>query len=314
MPSFYFDDVLRTVNGHLDADLWCPPPKWTLWEISAKCKPRSNFEISHNQKWQNEWKGIGKDEKEAKSEKMTTNFKWSNNNVKYGFGLISDAMKMSAEGNLYNNGWKVDGKGEYEWKFAKSEWKGKGVCNAVSPVMAEKMRLWANAELEHNQASEWKSLVKMNVSYDQYHVGVAAQNEQGDWSKQFVHVVKNDKDRQYFGRADLKNSTVGIGCSIDHESYSHSYEGTADLGADAKPGVAGTPVTIVGGGEYELSKKHSVNYTFTLGNTFQFNQTIEHNVDDKWTVAVNQAFDTECLEKDRKKPAYDFGVGVTYKL
>lgn len=51
MPSFYFDDVLRTVNGHLDADLWAPAPKWTLWEISAKCKPRSDFEISHNQKW-----------------------------------------------------------------------------------------------------------------------------------------------------------------------------------------------------------------------------------------------------------------------
>lgn len=223
-------------------------------------------------------------------------------------------MKMSAAGNLYNDGWKVDGKGEFEWKYTKSEWKGKGVLNTCSPVMAEKMRVWLNTELEHNQESEWKTLLKMNVSYDQYHVGVAGQNEKGEWSKQFVHLVKNDKDRQYFVRADLKDQAFGAGCSIDHESFSHSYEATAALGAEAQPGIAGTPVTVVGGGEYELSKKHNVGYTFTVGSSFQYNQTIEHKVDDKWTVAVSQAFDSECLEKDRKKPAYDFGVGLTYKL
>lgn len=51
MPSFMFDDVLRTANGHLDADLWNGPAKWTLWEMSAKCKARKEFDIAHNRKW-----------------------------------------------------------------------------------------------------------------------------------------------------------------------------------------------------------------------------------------------------------------------
>lgn len=61
-------------------------------------------------------------------------------------------MKATVEGNLYNDGWKVDGKGEFEWKFGKQEWKGKAVATTVSPVMAEKMQVWCNGEAEFNQA------------------------------------------------------------------------------------------------------------------------------------------------------------------
>jgi len=174
-------------------------------------------------------------------------------------------MKMSVEGNLYNDGWKVDGKGEYEWKYSKAEWKCKCNASICSPVMAEKMRMWINADVDFNEKSDVGVLAKMNVSYDQYHFGVAAENKAGDWSKQFVHVVKNDKDRQYFGRMNLKTSDIGVGCSIDHDSFSHSYEGTLAMGDKAEEGIAGTPLEIVGGGEYELSKNQSVGYTFKIG-------------------------------------------------
>lgn len=157
-------------------------------------------------------------------------------------------------------------------------------------------------------------LGKMNVSYDQFHVGVAAENKAGDWSKQFASLVYNDKDRQYFGRMDLKTTELGIGCSLEKENFSHSYEGVAQLGEGAEEGLAGTPVTIIGGGEYELSKNASVGYTFSAGSTFSYNQTVEHKVDEKWTVAINQAFDSAGIGKAASKPAYDFGVGLTYKL
>lgn len=76
----------------------------------------------------------------------------------------------------------------------------------------------------------------------------------------------------------------------------------------------GTPVTVVAGGEYELGKKTSLNYTATLGKWFVYNQNIEHKYDDRTTVTVSQAYDGECLSSGRKKPAHDFGVQLVYKL
>lgn len=315
MPGFYFDDVLRTTNGHLDKDLWRPAPKWTLFDISAKCQARDNFAISHKRQWQNEWKEKekGKGEVECHLEKSQTDFAWSKDGIKYGFGLVSDAMKANVAGKLTEGDWKCDGKAEAEWKHGKGEWKGKGILNVSSPVMAEKLKMWFNAELEHNHKTEWNTLLKMNLNYDQWHVGFGGENKAGDWDKQHAQVVYNDKSRQYFVRADLKDTVVGIGCSLDKDDFSHSYEVEADM-KEGAVGVAGTPLVINGGGEYELNKKCNIGYTFVLGQHFSYNQAIEHKVDKNWTVTLSQSFDAECLEKDRKKPAYDVGVAFQYKL
>jgi len=222
-------------------------------------------------------------------------------------------MKASAEGNLMNKDWKVDGKVDAAWKHSKKEWSGKGTVTANSPVMMDKMRLWINSELELNESSVMRGLMKMNVSYDCYHVGVAGERKDEKWEKQYAHLVWNDKERQFWGRVNLMESNVGLGCSMERDCHSHSYEAQVDLG-DSPSGVAGTPLSIVGGGEYELSKKASINYTFGIAKHFTYNQNIEHKVDDKWTVEINQSFDAECLESGRKKSAYDFGMGFTYKL
>merc|ERR1711937_284998 len=107
------------------------------------------------------------------------------------------------------------------------------------------------------------------MNYDQWHVGFGGENKAGDWDKQHAHVVYNDKNRQYFVRADLKDTVVGIGCSLDKDDFSHSYEVEADM-KEGAVGVAGTPLVINGGGEYELNKKCNIGYTFVLGQFFSY--------------------------------------------
>lgn len=121
----------------------------------------------------------------------------------------------------------------------------------------------------------------------------------------------NDKNAQYFARVDEVAKTAGAGCSIEHDSFTHSYEGVFNYGKDAK-GFMGSPVSFVGGGEYDLSQSTGLGYTWTAGEHWMYNQTVSHKVDDHWKVECNQAFDAERLST--KQPAYDIGFGVSYKI
>lgn len=310
MPNFHFDDVLRTTNSHLDVNHWAPPStKWDTLTASFKAAPAKGLSVAHTRSNSQEWDSAKSAFK--LSEKNATTITKAKDGNKYSFAVASDAFKQGFSGNLMNDDWKVDGAVALEEKPAKKEWKGKATVSIVSPVLAEKMRLWVNAELEHNQASEWTTLAKCNVSYDQWHVGAAAEIKKGEVEKKHVQVAFNDKEAQYFARADLKAESAGIGCSIEHEKFTHSYEATFSWAKNAS-GFMGSPISVVGGGDYDLSKATSLGYTWTLGSGYAYNQSTSHKLNDNWTVAANQAFDSERLST--KQPAYDVGFGVTYTL
>lgn len=310
MPNFFFDDLLRTTNSHLDVNHWAPPvTKFDTLALTFKAAPTKELSVQHTMSKSQEWdaeKGAHK-----QSEKNACAVTRVKDGKKFSFAMASDAFKQGASGNLYNDDWKVDGALALEQKPAKKEWKGKGTLAVSSPLVADKIRLWLNAELEHNDKSQWTTVAKASVSYDQTHVGTAAELKDGKVEKHHAQVVYNDAAAQYFARADLVAKTAGTGCSIEHDKFTHSYEATFGWGQGAE-GFLGSPLSFVGGGEYDLSKASSLGYTWSLGKTWAYNQTVDHKVDDHWTVSATQAFDSDRLST--KQPAYDLGFAVTYKL
>jgi len=310
MPNFYFDDLLRTTNSHLDVNHWAPPAtKFDTLALTFKAAPSKDLALAHTMSKSQEWDSGKSAHKQ--SEKNSTTVTKTKDGKKFTFAVASDAFKQGVAGNLYKDDWKVDGALALEQKPAKKEWKGKATLAVCSPVVAEKMRLWFNAELEHNEKSQWTTTAKASVNYDQTHVGAAAQLKDGKVEKQFVQAVYNDAAAQYFARANVLEKTAGLGCSIEHEKFTHSYEGTFNWGSGAE-GLMGSPISFVGGGEYDLSKASSLGYTWTLGKNWAYNQTVDHKLDEHWTVSATQAFDSERLSG--KQPAYDLGFSATYKL
>ena len=124
----------------------------------------------------------------------------------------------------------------------------------------------------------------------------------------------NDKSRQYFVRGDMKNSVYGLGCSLDKDDFSHSYELEVDMDEGKEDGIQGTPAKLIAGGEYELNDKCNVGYTLVVGKHIAFNMANEHKIDDKLSMTFIQQFEGEELEKKGIKPAYNFGVEFAYKM
>jgi len=310
MPNYFFDDVLRATNSHLGVNHWSPPSaKWDKLSLNFKSAPSKGLNVDYSMVKQEEW-DVSKNEAKA-SEKNTTTIARTKDGKKYTFAMASDAFKQGVAGNLFNDGWKIDGAIALEQKPIKKEWKHKGTLSAASPVMSDKMRLWFNAEVEYNQKKETTSTAKLSVSYDQWHAGVAGQMKGDKIEKKHAQVCYNDKNAQYFARSDLAAQTAGMGCSIEHDSFTHSYEAVYDWTKDAK-GIKGTPVSIIGGGDYDLSKQTGLSYNWFIGETWNYNQSVAHKMTDNWSVSANQAFDAGRL--NGKQPAYDLGFSLTYKL
>lgn len=181
----YFDDVLRTANGHLDQDLWVPAPtKFKLLEINASCKPKTNVNLSHSYQRTSEWK-TGKDKKvtEDIANKTVTKWAFSVNDRKYGVDLTSDTLKATVAGNVMKGDMKIDAKAEFENKYLKNAMKGKAMFNIASPVMMDKLRTFANLDVEMNSANESTITFKNNANWEKFSVGIAFENKAGEWTK-----------------------------------------------------------------------------------------------------------------------------------
>jgi len=105
---------------------------------------------------------------------------------------------------------------------------------------------------------------KLNLNYKDFHFGFAGERKDSDLSKLYTQFVVADKDHLYWARADLKEETVGVGCSIDAGNRSHSHEIVYDRKTDAK-GFKDFPVEIRNGSEYQLSDATSLGWSSKLG-------------------------------------------------
>lgn len=243
-----------------------------------------------------------------------TKWAFSKGGRKYGVDLTSDTFKATVAGKMMEGDWKVNGKAEMENKYAKAEWKFKGLFDISSPVMAEKLRLFTNADLEMNHKSENKMFLKQNIHWDHYHAGWAFENLDGDFKKTFLQFVNNYEGKsQYWARASLHDETFSAGCKVDHGKFCHSYEAEMGFGeGSATSGFQGGPVSLIMGGEYELNDKTNVDYTMRVANTVEYNQNVEHELSDKLKMTLTQSFDSGNL--DAKEPAYKLGFTFDYKL
>jgi hypothetical protein len=152
---------------------------------------------------------------------------------------------------------------------------------------------------------------KLNINYQDFHVGVAACRVNDAITKTYGQFVVMDKDNQYWARADHLGKTAGFGCTIDEKNRTHSHELVYSWDKDFK-GLKDFPVEIHQGGEYECSENTNLGWNMKLGANFSYAHEVSHKVDKNWTIGMTQQFDNS--RKGTKLPMYDVGFNATYKL
>jgi len=110
----------------------------------------------------------------------------------------------------------------------------------------------------------------------------------------------------------MHEETFGLGCKVDHGSFTHSYELETAFGKDNTCGVMNSPISLVMGGDYKLNDKTNVDYTMRIASDISYNQNVEHELSEKCSLTVGQSFDSANIEG--KEPAYKLGFGLNYKL
>ena len=148
---------------------------------------------------------------------------------------------------------------------------------------------------------------------DEVYFGLSGEHDTKELTKALTQVVYQQKghDGKYWVRADLKRSDLSAGCDNTlNDTTRHSFEGVYNwAGAE---GIKGTPLSLRGGVEYDLSDATSLSAAASWGKDVNVNQTVEHKCDKNWTVSAAQSFDQELLGTN--EGAYNISFGVTYKL
>jgi len=110
----------------------------------------------------------------------------------------------------------------------------------------------------------------------------------------------------------VHDENVGLGCKIEHGKFTHSYEAEVTYGKENTSGFMNSPVSLTMGGEYDLNDKTNVDYTMRIASDISYNQNVSHELSDKCSLTITQAFDSQNIEG--KEPAYKLGFGFNYKL
>ena len=112
---------------------------------------------------------------------------------------------------------------------------------------------------EKNQKEELTLTPKLNLHYQDWHFGVAAQRVNDTTTKTYCQVAFNDKDNKYWARVNRFEKTAGVGFSMDHGCKQHSHELVYHSEKDFK-GFRDFPVESNHGGEFECSENTSVSW------------------------------------------------------
>jgi len=105
----------------------------------------------------------------------------------------------------------------------------------------------------------------------------------------------------------MTRSLFRAGCDQKpKDNISHSFEfvyGWKDF-----KGIMEKPVALLGGVEYELSDKTSIAANGIWEGDYSVESSVEHKVDNNWTVSANQSFESA------GSSAYHIGFSASYKL
>ena len=145
---------------------------------------------------------------------------------------------------------------------------------------------------------------------DEVYFGVAGEHDTKELTKGLAQCVYVPKEGgKYWFRTDLKNTELSAGCDNKlNDSTAHSFEGVYNW--SKSEGVQGTPVTLRGGVDYELSDQTSLTAAASWGKDIDINQTVEHKCDKNWTVSATQSFNQDLT--GTKQGPYNIRFGVTY--
>eukprot|EP00352_Strombidinopsis_acuminata_P009635 CAMPEP_0176376632 /NCGR_PEP_ID=MMETSP0126-20121128/28339_1 /TAXON_ID=141414 ORGANISM="Strombidinopsis acuminatum, Strain SPMC142" /NCGR_SAMPLE_ID=MMETSP0126 /ASSEMBLY_ACC=CAM_ASM_000229 /LENGTH=313 /DNA_ID=CAMNT_0017738177 /DNA_START=24 /DNA_END=965 /DNA_ORIENTATION=+ len=313
MPGFFYDDLLRSHDGRIGADVYADPTrvdpfKW--FNFVVKAAPKKGCTVTNTFTKQKE---VNDDGAEKWSDKTATKFVYTHEGVKITFGFANDKFTLGANSELYNdNDVKVKGDVAVEDKPAKDDRKVTVSLDATSPDFGG-ARFFENFSVEVNKKQEKTIKSKLNMRLqDEYNVGASVEHNTVDFKKILAQAVWNAANADVYARADFKQKFANIGCAHSHhDKVNQVYEFTYGWGEGFK-GIKGTPVEFRFGGEYELSDKTTLSTSVAVNEHCAVTNSVEHQVCDKWKTAVNQEFTTENIGS--KKPVYEIGFNVEYTL
>lgn len=311
--SHFYDNILRDANSNLDVDIYADPTREDAFKavaFGARAATSKKVTVDHAYTKQTEWKN----EKVAESVKNTTKVTIAHGECKTTWAFANDKFATTAAAKAYaDEDWKVDVNALLESKPAKEEWKVEGGAAISSPDFGG-ARTFFNIGFEHNNKKEWTFKPKLNVQVqDEFHVGVSAEHDTKDFTKLFGQAVYNMNNRGlYWFRLDSKQNWLAAGCHHTHHGkISHTWEAQYNY-ADGAQGFQGYPVEFRFGAGYKLSDSSNLSTTLKAGKNVEAHQRVQHKIDEHYTAAVHQHFDSARLGS--KRAAYDLGFELGYKL
>ena len=171
------------------------------------------------------------------------------------------------------------------------------------------------ASADYNKKQEITVKPKLDVSYDDFNFSVSGKSDLKTVSEtwpQFVYTPSNKKESVYWARADLTRNLAMAGCDQKlKDGIQHSWE--AIFGWNKLQGLMGYPVILRGGVAYQLGDKTETTTTASVGQFWELYNTVQHKVDDHWTVSCTQSFKSSFAAEKKSSP-YHVGFAASYKL
>lgn len=286
------------------------------WKLSFAAKPKKTIDLTLEKKVEScfEEGTEGKPSSTKKIEKTVSTLKHNHGDCTTKMTWANDKMAGEGKGKLVDDdGWKVDITGAAEVKQAKSEWKVTGKLDIQTPDMGG-AKSAINVCADYNQKGEVTVKPNINVEIsNEINVGVSAKIVGGQKKElwpQFVYKPADNKNSFYWARLDMTRSFLRAGCDqILREGINHSFE--VVYGWKDFKGIMDKPVALLSGYEYELSDKTSLQASAIWQGDYDIESSVEHKVDDHWTVSATQTFNSNA---PTGCSPYHIGFTAAYKL
>jgi hypothetical protein len=281
--------------------------------ISFSAKPKSNVATSFSWTDQVEWDKEGNAKESRKTDSKIS--KSCNSGMKQDWTFAADKFAVKvAKGDLVEGDWHLNADATAEVKPAKDEWKVEGHVHGHTPDFSC-IRGFFDNNFEYNSKKEMKIKSHLSFAHEgMHHLGVYFEHDAKDFTKLWAQLAftPNDAAHHNFLRADMQKHFVSVGHHHKHDSGAqHAVEVTYDA-ADGAKGLYGTPLGVKTGAEYKLSDNTHFRSSVWWNEHYGAGMKVEHKIDDHWTVASHQEFDSANLKA--KQGPHNLGFRVQYKL
>jgi len=181
------------------------------------------------------------------------------------------------------------------------------------PDSEEKTAIMPNMEHKYLIDAGFQYEKDLQVGFLYSHVDNKFDSKKGYTSADEIEagaIYNVDGGHRVWGGYDHVNKFVKLGGLYKHDDDTHiAKEVRYHFAGNRQCMGMDVPVSVAVGKRYKASKDSTVSAMVELGAKAHAMMSVDHKVDNNWSVAVNQSFDC-----NKKSDNYQLGFGINYKL